>query len=267
MKVSPILPTIKILQRRYGPTVKGKLDDPVIVELAKKHDRDPAQILIWWLPQRYLSIGLNLALIHSNAKGVYFELPEDRSSLDDLDCGKEGSIHSSNRQDEEEPSITFLDRTVNLEIYRGGCHPITEVDLIAMSIFTKQRAPHLSYSFWQNGRPSHRRARKKTIFANTAKFVYNFVRLLKSATRSRTHSNAKVFDFELLEEDMRALNDLDRGKEGSISWNPVDAEWLLGPITEIQNVWMWLLGFMMEVKGNLSILTQQRAPPPVELTV
>ncbi|KAF8160765.1 NADP-dependent oxidoreductase domain-containing protein [Crassisporium funariophilum] len=93
-----------IVVQAYCPIVRGKMDDPVIVELAKKHDRDPAQILIRWSLQR------------------------------------------------------------------------------------------------------------------------GFVPLPKSATPSRIHSNAKVFDFELPEEDMRALDGLDRGTEGSISWNPVDAE-------------------------------------------
>ncbi|KAF8200644.1 NADP-dependent oxidoreductase domain-containing protein [Pholiota molesta] len=51
-----------------------------------------------------------------------------------------------------------------------------------------------------------------------------FVPLPKSATPSRIHSNAQVYDFELDEEDMKKLDDLDRGKAGGISWNPVDAD-------------------------------------------
>jgi diketogulonate reductase-like aldo/keto reductase len=52
----------------------------------------------------------------------------------------------------------------------------------------------------------------------------SFVPLPKSATPSRIHSNAQVYDFELDEEDMKKLDDLDRGKAGGISWNPVDAD-------------------------------------------
>lgn len=48
--------------------------------------------------------------------------------------------------------------------------------------------------------------------------------LPKSATPARIRSNAAVYDFELDAEDMRALDALDRGKEGAISWNPVDAD-------------------------------------------
>ncbi|KAF5349299.1 hypothetical protein D9757_014727 [Collybiopsis confluens] len=51
-----------------------------------------------------------------------------------------------------------------------------------------------------------------------------YIPLPKSATTSRIHSNAKVFDFELDAEDMDRIDALDQGKEGAISWNPVDAE-------------------------------------------
>ncbi|PSR84409.1 hypothetical protein PHLCEN_2v5446 [Hermanssonia centrifuga] len=44
----------------------------------------------------------------------------------------------------------------------------------------------------------------------------------KSATPARIHSNTKVYDFELDEDDMKRLDALDQGKEGAISWNPVD---------------------------------------------
>jgi len=50
-----------------------------------------------------------------------------------------------------------------------------------------------------------------------------FVPLPKSATPSRIHSNAAVYDFELTDEDMEGLNSLDRGKAGAVSWNPIDA--------------------------------------------
>lgn len=51
-----------------------------------------------------------------------------------------------------------------------------------------------------------------------------FVPLPKSATPARIHSNTHLYDFVLTEEDMAALDALDRGKDGAISWNPVDAD-------------------------------------------
>jgi diketogulonate reductase-like aldo/keto reductase len=52
----------------------------------------------------------------------------------------------------------------------------------------------------------------------------SFVPLPKSATPARIQSNAQLYDFSLDASDMKALDDLDRGKGGGISWNPVDAD-------------------------------------------
>ena len=46
----------------------------------------------------------------------------------------------------------------------------------------------------------------------------------KSADPARVVSNAAVYDFELSPEDMAAIDALDRGKEGTITWNPVDVD-------------------------------------------
>ena len=50
-----------------------------------------------------------------------------------------------------------------------------------------------------------------------------FVPLPKSSTPSRIKSNADLYDFTLAPEDIAALDALDKGKAGSISWDPVDA--------------------------------------------
>ncbi|KIY62838.1 Aldo/keto reductase [Cylindrobasidium torrendii FP15055 ss-10] len=49
-----------------------------------------------------------------------------------------------------------------------------------------------------------------------------FVPLPKSATPQRIKSNLQVFDFVLTEEDMAQLDSLDQGKDGAVTWNPVD---------------------------------------------
>ncbi|KAH9847189.1 Aldo/keto reductase [Lenzites betulinus] len=51
----------------------------------------------------------------------------------------------------------------------------------------------------------------------------SFSPLPKSATEARIHSNTKLYDFALDGEEMARLDALDRGKEGAVTWNPVDA--------------------------------------------
>jgi len=51
-----------------------------------------------------------------------------------------------------------------------------------------------------------------------------FVPLPKSEKPERVVSNADVFDFELSQEDMAKLDALDKGDDGAISWNPVNAD-------------------------------------------
>ena len=53
---------------------------------------------------------------------------------------------------------------------------------------------------------------------------YSFGPLPKSSNPARVVTNVEVYDFEISEEDMKLLNALDRGKEGTITWNPVDVE-------------------------------------------
>ncbi|KAM5535109.1 hypothetical protein V8D89_011195 [Ganoderma adspersum] len=52
---------------------------------------------------------------------------------------------------------------------------------------------------------------------------HGFVPLPKSSRPERVLTNSQVYDFELSEEDMAALDALDKGKDGAITWNPVDA--------------------------------------------
>lgn len=52
--------------------------------------------------------------------------------------------------------------------------------------------------------------------------VQSFVPLPKSSQPTHISSNVDVFNFELSAEDMAELDGLDSGKEGSVTWNPVD---------------------------------------------
>lgn len=57
-----------------------------------------------------------------------------------------------------------------------------------------------------------------------SRFLHRFAPLPKSADPVRVAGNADVYDFELSLQDMAAIDALDCGKEGAITWNPVDVD-------------------------------------------
>ncbi|KAH9485098.1 Glyoxal reductase [Psilocybe cubensis] len=85
-----------IVVQAYCPIVRGKMDHPVINELATKYSRDPAQILIRWSMQHgYVPLPKSekTERILSNIDVFGFELDEtDMHALDGLDRGKEGAV-------------------------------------------------------------------------------------------------------------------------------------------------------------------------------
>lgn len=52
---------------------------------------------------------------------------------------------------------------------------------------------------------------------------YRYVPLPKSERADRIISNANVYNFELSEEEMKAIDALDRREAGAVSWNPVNS--------------------------------------------
>ncbi|TFK53850.1 Aldo/keto reductase [Heliocybe sulcata] len=85
-----------IVVQAYCPIIRGKMDDPVIQQLASKHGRDPAQVLLRWSLQRGfvpLPKSATPSRIHSNTQLYDFSLSaDDMSKLDALDKGKDGAI-------------------------------------------------------------------------------------------------------------------------------------------------------------------------------
>ncbi|KAG2044018.1 hypothetical protein BDR03DRAFT_850923, partial [Suillus americanus] len=51
-----------------------------------------------------------------------------------------------------------------------------------------------------------------------------FVPLPKSSQPERIISNGQVFGWSIEPTDMAKLDALDRGKEGAVTWNPVDVD-------------------------------------------
>ncbi|KAI0360893.1 Aldo/keto reductase [Trametes cingulata] len=85
-----------IVVQAYSPLVRGKLDDPVFQELAKKYDKDAGQIAIRWSLQHGfvpLPKSARPERVESNAQVFDFEIsPEDMAKLDALDKGKDGAV-------------------------------------------------------------------------------------------------------------------------------------------------------------------------------
>lgn len=52
---------------------------------------------------------------------------------------------------------------------------------------------------------------------------HRYVPLPKSERVDRIISNADVYNFELTEEEMKAIDALDQREAGAVSWNPVNS--------------------------------------------
>ena len=52
----------------------------------------------------------------------------------------------------------------------------------------------------------------------------SFVPLPKSQNPDRVRTNIDVFDFEMSREDVQRLDELDRGNDGAVTWNPIDVD-------------------------------------------
>ncbi|TFL04800.1 NADP-dependent oxidoreductase domain-containing protein [Pterulicium gracile] len=85
-----------IVVQAYCPLIRGSFDHGCIPAVAKKHGRDPAQILLRWSLQKGfvpLVKSATPSRIVSNTKIYDFELDEeDMKSLDAMDQGPSGAI-------------------------------------------------------------------------------------------------------------------------------------------------------------------------------
>ncbi|KAF9050004.1 Aldo/keto reductase [Panaeolus papilionaceus] len=85
-----------IIVQAYCPIIRGKLDNPTIVQVAQKHKRDPAQVLIKWSLQRGfvpLPKSATPSRISSNAQVYDFTLDDDdMKALGALDRGADGAV-------------------------------------------------------------------------------------------------------------------------------------------------------------------------------
>ncbi|KZT63262.1 Aldo/keto reductase [Daedalea quercina L-15889] len=80
----------------YSPLVRGRFDDPVLQDVAKKYNKTVAQVLARWSLQRGfcpLPKSAQPARVVSNTDLYDFEMsPEDIARIDALDQGKDGAL-------------------------------------------------------------------------------------------------------------------------------------------------------------------------------
>ncbi|KIP08492.1 hypothetical protein PHLGIDRAFT_23512 [Phlebiopsis gigantea 11061_1 CR5-6] len=85
-----------IVVQAYTPLIRGNFDEPAFQDIARKHGRDVAQILIRWSLQKGfvpLPKSATPSRIYSNAQVYDFALDEDdMKRLDALDRGAAGSV-------------------------------------------------------------------------------------------------------------------------------------------------------------------------------
>ncbi|KAF9234526.1 NADP-dependent oxidoreductase domain-containing protein [Melanogaster broomeanus] len=85
-----------IVVQAYSPLVRGAMDDPVITKVAKKYNKDAAQILIRWSMQKGfvpLPKSSQPSRIISNGQVYNFSIEvEDMAKLDALDKGSKGAV-------------------------------------------------------------------------------------------------------------------------------------------------------------------------------
>ncbi|KAI0737585.1 Aldo/keto reductase [Daedaleopsis nitida] len=171
----------------------------------------------------------DLYLIHSGLSGKKKRLETWKALMDARDAGKIKSIGVSNYSARHIEEI----RTAGLElpaVNQIELHPFCQQRPI-VEYCRQQGIVVQAYSPLVQGRLddpvltqlAEKYNKDAAQIAIRWSLQHGFVPLPKSARPERVLSNSQVFDFELDGEDMAAIDALNRGKEGAITWNPVDA--------------------------------------------
>lgn len=172
---------------------------------------------------------IDLFLIHDPHSGTQRRLATYRALQDARDAGKIRSIGVSNygiKHLEEIADAKYDIPAVNQIELHPFCQQRPIVDYCREhSIVVQAYCPiirgKMDHPIIQTIAQNHGRDAAQVLLRWSLQ--KGFVPLPKSATPERIKSNAQLYDFELEPEEMDQLDGLDRGKDGSISWNPVDA--------------------------------------------
>ncbi|KAI0365663.1 Aldo/keto reductase [Pilatotrama ljubarskyi] len=198
--------------------------------ISKTHGYDSTLHAVDISLERFEMDYIDLYLIHDPFKGKELRLQTYRALLDSQKARKIRSVGVSNFG------------VKHLEEIRSANLPMPSVNQIELHPFCQQKPivtycrEHeivvQAYSPLIRGQMDHplltqlatKHGRDTAQVLLRWSLQKGFVPLPKSATSARIHSNTRLYDFELDEGDMSALDALDRGKEGAVTWNPVDAD-------------------------------------------
>ncbi|EED78016.1 predicted protein [Postia placenta Mad-698-R] len=163
---------------------------------------------------------IDLFLIHDPMSGCDRRLQTYKALQDAQRAGKIRSIGVSNYGVHHLEEIRAAGYTMP-SVNQIELHPFCQQKAIvsycsAHSIVVQAYCPILRGKM---DHPYHKEAAQILLRWSLQK---GFVPLPKSATPERIRSNIQLYDFSLDDDAMTRLNALDKGKEGALSWNPVD---------------------------------------------
>ncbi|OJA10533.1 hypothetical protein AZE42_01711 [Rhizopogon vesiculosus] len=167
---------------------------------------------------------IDLFLIHDPYSGTERRLATYKALQDARRAGKIRSVGVSNY------GIKHLQEIANAGYDAPALHPLCQqrpiVDycrehLIVVQAYCPIIRGNMDHPIIQMIAQNHGRDAAQVLLRWSLQ--KGFVPLPKSATPERIRSNTQLYDFELDSEEMAQLDGLDQGKEGAMSWNPVDA--------------------------------------------
>ncbi|KAI0356273.1 Aldo/keto reductase [Trametes cingulata] len=173
---------------------------------------------------------IDLYLIHDPFKGRELRLQTYRALLDAQQAGKIHSVGVSNfgiKHLEEIRDANLAMPSVNQIELHPFCQQKPIVTYcrehgIVVEAYSPLIRGQMNHPLFTQLAVKHGRDRAQILLRWSLQ--KGFVPLPKSATPARIHSNTRLYDFALDEGDMRALDALDKGKGGAVTWNPVDAD-------------------------------------------
>ncbi|KAG8878160.1 hypothetical protein FRB97_002754 [Tulasnella sp. 331] len=173
---------------------------------------------------------LDLYLIHDPFSGKAKRLETWRALIKRRDEGKLKSIGVSNygvKHLEEIEEAGLETPSVNQIELHPWCQqrPIVEYcekhNIVIEAYSPLTRGKYLDDPMLQSFAKKYRKDGAQILIRYSLQ--KGWVPLPKSSQTSRVLSNSQVYDFELNADEMKKLDALDKGKDGAVTWNPVDA--------------------------------------------